>query len=233
MQAANLEKAIERLVQRRKLGDGDKLPTERELAAALGQSRHAVRQALDLLESQGKIWRHVGRGTFVGRPRDPDPRSIAAAASHTSPREIAEARRLLEPQAAAAAARHATEAQVEAIEDANRRCRAARSMDSYEIWDEAFHRAVIAAAGNRMLIALFEIVNRARKEIVWGTMRRAVLHPERREFYCDQHAAVAEAIRARDPAGAGRAMAAHMGTLVGLYGEVEDFRATGRGSIAV
>jgi DNA-binding FadR family transcriptional regulator len=227
-----LGRTIERLMERRKLGAGSKLPPERELATSLGLSRHAVRRALDVMEAQGKIWRHVGRGTFVGKGPAPDPGDIGSVLRHTSPREIVEARQMLEPQMAAAAAAHATPVQIAAIEDAYRRCAAARNMDTYEIWDEAFHRSIAAATGNMMLGALFEVLNKARKDVVWGTLRRAMLKPERREHYSGEHERVLEAIRNRDSSAAWTAMRGHIGTLVGVYSVVEDVRATGRGSLA-
>ena len=104
-------------------------------------------------------------------------------------------------------------------------------MDTYETWDEAFHRALVAATGNRMLMALHEVLNRARKDVVWGTLRKALLKPERREFYSTEHGRIVEAIRNRDPAAAGAAMRGHIGTMVGIYSKVEDFQATGQGSI--
>jgi DNA-binding FadR family transcriptional regulator len=226
-----LGRSIESIVARRRLGTGSKLPTERELAVELGQTRHAVRRALGQMEAQGKIWRHVGRGTFVGKAPEADPSDLGAALSHTSPRQIVEARQILEPQIAAMAAVNATPAQIEAIEDAYRRCAAARNMDSYEIWDEAFHRAIVAATGNKMLMALHEVLNRARKDVVWGTLRKAMLRPERREYYSSEHARVVEAIRNRDLAAAGAAMRGHIGTMVGIYSRVEEVQATGQGSI--
>jgi DNA-binding FadR family transcriptional regulator len=228
---AILSRSIETIVQRRKLGDGGKLPTERELAAELGQTRHAVRRVLDHMEEQGKIWRHVGRGTFVGRAPEAAPGDIGAMLNHTSPRQIVEARQILEPQTAAMAAVNATPAQIYAIEDACRRCAAARNMDTYETWDEAFHRAIVAATGNRVLVALHEVLNRARKEVVWGTLRKAILKPERREYYSSEHARVVEAIRNRDPVAAGAAMRGHIGTMVGIYSRVEEVQVTGLGSI--
>ncbi|MFO1158671.1 MAG: FCD domain-containing protein [Reyranellaceae bacterium] len=226
-----LGRSIESIMARRKLGLGSKLPTERELAEELGQTRHAVRRALGRMEAQGKIWRHVGRGTFVGTAPDTDPTDIGAMLSHTSPRQIVETRQILEPQIAAMAAVHATPAQIEAIEDAYRRCASARNMDSYETWDEAFHRAIVAATGNTMLMALHEVLNRARKDVVWGTLRKAMLRPERREHYSSEHARVVEAIRNRDLVAAAAAMRGHIGTMVGIYTQVEEFQATGQGSI--
>lgn len=47
------------------LRPGDRLPSEAELSAQYGISRATVRQALESLEREGVINRHVGRGTFV------------------------------------------------------------------------------------------------------------------------------------------------------------------------
>ena len=44
---------------------GDRLPPERELIDQLGMSRTILRKALEALEREGAIWRHVGKGTFV------------------------------------------------------------------------------------------------------------------------------------------------------------------------
>jgi DNA-binding FadR family transcriptional regulator len=60
-----LAEAILAESQRAGLGPGGRLPTERQLAADLGITRSAVRQALAMLEAQGRISREVGRGTFL------------------------------------------------------------------------------------------------------------------------------------------------------------------------
>lgn len=48
---------------------GERLPTERELAAGFGVSRMTVRQALARLEQRGLVVRRPGVGTFVAEPR--------------------------------------------------------------------------------------------------------------------------------------------------------------------
>ncbi|MBL8708286.1 MAG: FadR family transcriptional regulator [Rhodospirillaceae bacterium] len=47
-------------------GDG-RMPPERSLASELGVGRRSLRRALDILEQEGQISRHQGRGTFVTR----------------------------------------------------------------------------------------------------------------------------------------------------------------------
>lgn len=53
------------------LSPGDRLPSERELAAKLGVSRMTLRQALATLEARGLVNRSIGRrgGTFVASPK--------------------------------------------------------------------------------------------------------------------------------------------------------------------
>jgi len=47
----------------------DLLPSEPNLAKRYGVSRGTVKQALDLLEQRGLIYRHQGKGTFIAEPR--------------------------------------------------------------------------------------------------------------------------------------------------------------------
>ncbi len=46
-----------------------RIPTENELAGTLGVSRPTIRQALDLLEQEGRLIRIKGSGTFAAQPR--------------------------------------------------------------------------------------------------------------------------------------------------------------------
>ncbi len=62
---------LERLIVSRTLTPGDKLPSEVEIANALGVSRMTLRQALSAIEAKGLIDRRRGRfgGNFVAAPR--------------------------------------------------------------------------------------------------------------------------------------------------------------------
>jgi DNA-binding FadR family transcriptional regulator len=230
---ASVRAAIAELIARAGPGEAARLPTERELGDSLGVTRHAVRKALEKLESEGRVWRHIGRGTFAGPRPAADPLDPASVARHTVPREIADARRILEPQMAAAAASRATPAQIADIEDALRRCDAARNVEAYEIADECFHRAIAAATGSMLLRSLFETVNAARKTIAWGAMRNSVLKPERRDAFTCEHERVVAAIRARDAEKAWSAMTAHVETIAEVYEAIDKARMVGRGLVAL
>ncbi|GAB3208742.1 GntR family transcriptional regulator [Marinactinospora thermotolerans] len=51
------------------LGVDDAIPSERELGALYGLSRMTVRQTIDHLVAEGKLYRVPGKGTFVARPK--------------------------------------------------------------------------------------------------------------------------------------------------------------------
>src|SRR3954470_16697152 len=51
------------------LDEDQSIPSERELSARFGLSRMTVRQAVDHLVSEGRLYRVQGKGTFVARPK--------------------------------------------------------------------------------------------------------------------------------------------------------------------
>ena len=60
---------IERLITDRGLKPGSQLPSEAALANELYVSRTTIRNALKILEQEGKVERKPGRGTIVRQPR--------------------------------------------------------------------------------------------------------------------------------------------------------------------
>ncbi|MGH9116285.1 MAG: FadR/GntR family transcriptional regulator, partial [Acidimicrobiales bacterium] len=179
---------------------GGRLPPERELANRHGLSRSTVRHWLDGLERDRAVERFVGRGTFV----------TPAAAAEVSPSDIMVVRQLLEPQILALAVAHATPANVASM----RRClaagAAARDFDEFEKWDSRLHSEIAASAGNQLLLHLFEVMNEARDNPVWGNAKRRSFTPERRAEYQSDHEAVVGAIADRDAESAVGIMRAHL-----------------------
>lgn len=93
-----------------------RLPPERALCEQLGVGRATLRHALRTLEAQGRISRHVGRGTFVGgRPNSVHSDICALGAESTLP-EMLEVRMMVEPTVARLAALRARSAHLSLIE---------------------------------------------------------------------------------------------------------------------
>jgi DNA-binding FadR family transcriptional regulator len=209
--AVPVERALRRLVAdgvtHGTLGPGARLPTERELVDELGAPRSAIRRALDALEQDGIVVRHVGRGTFLADQLHP---STATAPADTSPAEIMAARQLLEPQLARLAARSATQADLERIEVCWQRGGASTDAVSFESWDSALHRAIALATHNGLLVSLFDTMNAARTLPVWGGLKRRSSTPERRREYHADHTAIVTALRERHAEDAQDRMSEHL-----------------------
>ncbi len=60
-----VEEYLRKKILQSEIGSGDKLPTERDLAAELKVSRNTISSAYRLLEKEGIIFSSQGRGTFV------------------------------------------------------------------------------------------------------------------------------------------------------------------------
>ena len=103
----------------------DRLPPERSLSGELGVSRAELRKALAALEADGLIWRHVGRGTFIGARPVHNLDDVAFLGQLANPAQVLDARVAIEPELARLAALHAIRADLEAIRICCHRGRAA------------------------------------------------------------------------------------------------------------
>lgn len=197
------------LVQSR-LPEKARLPSERVLCETLGVSRGELRKSLAILEAEGAIWRHVGKGTFLGARPVQELSSIGGIADLTNPREVMRARLLLEPVLAGEAALNATGADLDEMELCVVGARRVETWRHYENWDNRLHRAVAEAAGNTVLLALFDLLNAVRRAVVWGRQRSKPERPPADHHSFAEHEAIVAAIRERDVAGAAEAMRAHL-----------------------
>ena len=187
---------------------GDRLPPERDLMTRFGVTRSVLRKALDTLEREGLIWRHVGKGTFVASQGSGA--SLADLTRLVSPVQLTRARLSLEPAIAREAAIHATTEAVTAVKLARDRAYHASTWDEYEAQDDAFHRAVAEATGNVLLLSLFDHLNEVKRAVAWNTVVRASDRPARDHQSFADHDEICAAIEIRDQAAAHDAMRKHL-----------------------
>ena len=201
---------------------GDRLPSERELIVELGMSRNALRKALDALDHDGTIWRHVGKGTFVAaQDGQPSVGAIEQLSRQMTPVRMIQARLCIEPSLAREAAIHASRSAIVQMNQAKDAARAASTWAEYETHDDLFHRRVAQASDNILLLTLFDHLNAVRRAVSGGTVVRATARPTAEHTSFDEHDRIAAAIEARDPHAAHLAMRGHIGSVSHrLFGEV-------------
>ncbi|WP_375461195.1 FadR/GntR family transcriptional regulator [uncultured Enterovirga sp.] len=210
---------VEQWLAAHPLGPERRLPAERSLATLLQLSRAELRKALAAIEEQGRLIRHVGRGTFLrtsdaapvraaepGPPASGDP----GLAELTSPRDLLQARLAIEPELARLAAVHATGMDIRLLRDRDAQVRSARSWELYDRADAGYHRAVAGASGNSLLRAVYDVVAGVRATLDWGRLRDRGPPPSPDHPSFAEHAAITDAIAARDRHAAADALRHHL-----------------------
>jgi len=197
-------------------GSGTLLPPEGELGERYGASRLTVREAVKVLRAQNVVRIHHGRGTYVNPPDrwtaiEPLIRAEAAApgGSGMVSERLLEARRLIEVGAAELAAVRSTGAhlaELAVLLGAMREAAEEHDTDAFVDADLAFHDTVVRATGNAFVPLLFEPFGR----LLVDSRRETSAVPEIRAHAIDHHARILDALTARDPDGARRAMDAHL-----------------------
>ena len=207
-QAAQVQ--LQAYLAREDLPADGRLPPERELCEILGVSRGDLRKALAMLEEQGQIWRHVGKGTFVGSGPVRETVAIAEIAGRTSPTDLMRARLIIEPEIAREAALHATRDDIAAMRRSLAQTQAAQTWRQYENFDNLLHRQIAEASGNMVLLGLFDALNAIRRTVVWGRLRPGPARPPPDHHSFSEHAAIVDGIEDRDLARAASAMRLHV-----------------------
>ncbi|MBX2804926.1 MAG: FCD domain-containing protein [Hyphomicrobiales bacterium] len=206
--------ALKAFIAEKSYTPGDRLPPERELVSHLGVSRALLRRALDALEREGAIWRHVGKGTFVASPGAvASEGGIAGLIHQLTPVRMMRARLCIEPAIAREAAINASGEAVTRIRLAMGPARRAASWADYEAQDDLFHRSIAEASDNALLLALFDQLNQIRRAVAWETVTRHSSRPPEGHKSFAEHEKIADAIERRDAAAAHDAMRDHIGSV--------------------
>jgi len=198
------------LIKAQQLRPGDKLPAERELAAAMHVSRPVLREALRALSIMNVVEIRQGAGTYITAL---EPQQLVSHLEFVFSKDpvalsqVIETRRVVEVGNVRLAAARITPDEVAELTTLIKALRASvDDADRFAELDIAFHDAVCAAAGNFLLAQFMRIINtlarvsRERTGSAVSTRRKAL----------SDHEAILFALRAKDPAAAAAAMEAHL-----------------------
>ncbi|WP_211442610.1 FadR/GntR family transcriptional regulator [Collimonas humicola] len=233
------------MIDRGEYGPGDNLPPERELAKQFGVSRTSVREALIALEVIGIVSVRVGNGVTVLPPEEQaaakdeaKPSALQQAARRSGweidpeldleishelddeipPFKLLQARRLVEPETAALAAVNATDEQLRSIAAAYaRNVEDNRNGSHTHPGDRLFHIRIAEASGNPAYLLLVSHLLGRKYGMMFQRLQTLYTSKDMPNRSEHEHQLILEALQARDPVAARKAMRAHMDSVVKIF----------------
>ncbi|MEU2792824.1 FCD domain-containing protein [Streptomyces sp. NPDC007100] len=185
---------------------GTRIPPEQALIEELGVGRSTLREALGALVHLGLLEARIGDGTYV-RASSELQSVMVRRASAAQRDNVLELRTVLEEYASGAAALRRSEDQLhqlkELLADADAAC-AGEDVSAAESVDALFHRAVVRASGNDLLIEVYDYLGTALTSSLGGLPWDAAGAEE----HAGLHRRLVDAIEARDESAARDAAAA-------------------------
>ncbi|MFL1381401.1 FadR/GntR family transcriptional regulator [Nocardiopsis protaetiae] len=205
-------------------GIGDRIPTESELSEQLEVGRNTVREAVRALAHAGLLEIRQGAGTFV-RASSELGGALRRRLERSRLRENLEVRRALEVEAARLAALRHTEEDMADIDRAmglRESTWRERDMSAFVEADFAFHRSVVNATHNTLLIDLYDDI----AQVVHASIAHTAYEQNQKEDAGPipsgdgiDHSKLTEAIRAADPVAAVREATCYIDELLSLTEE--------------
>uniref|UniRef100_A0A942SX17 FadR family transcriptional regulator n=1 Tax=Neobacillus citreus TaxID=2833578 RepID=A0A942SX17_9BACI len=191
---------IQQMIVSGELRPGQRLPPEKELSESLGLSRNSLREAVKALELIRVLDVRRGDGTYV---TSLEPAVLLEAVSFVvdmhhdrSLVDLLEVRRILEPASAVLATARASEQQIEDLHALMQSVGEDTGVEDLVAHDLEFHSTIARIGGNQYLSGLLDALSSKTVRVrVWrgltqnGSVQRTL----------DEHAAIVEAIRRRDP----------------------------------
>ncbi len=223
---------IEEQILQGQLKVGDRLPPERDLAAMLGVSRAAVREAMRTLEAQGVVHSAVGNGPDSGT-------TVAAASSEALTRllrlhvalanfpiaDVVEARVMLERWSVRLAARNGTPEHVGRIQDlVTAMADPQIGREEFNDLDTAFHVAIAEAGGNRLVCDITSAIRESLRHTLLSAFTAMDDWDEVADGLRAEHQVIFQHLLSRDGQAAADAVERHIRGFATLNGRLDDDR---------
>jgi GntR family transcriptional activator of glc operon len=204
---------LEQLILDGSLAPEQMIPSERQLASRFGVSRAIVREALHELQGRGIIRTQHGKGSFVSHmvpePENNGPLMQMFMEHSRTLYDLLEVRRELEGMAAYLAAERATEKDQYQITKAFEAMEKADPLTNADL-DHAFHRAIVNACHNPVLIHVLNSL----KDLMLSSVQASVANLSHRDAFKQQmdkhHRQIYHSVISRQAKWAQKAAVAHV-----------------------
>lgn len=214
-----LAEQITTLIGQGEFKNGERLPSERNLAERFEVSRTAVREAVIALEIQGVVEVHGGSGIYVCRSTDVKPPKYIPEGG-PGPFELMRARWLIESEVAATAAEQRKDADLDRIYAQLIKMRqAVDDKRANELADRQFHICIAQSTGNSVLAQVVTALWDQLRGPIWAKIEEHFHTPALRAASLQDHQRIFSALVARDAKAAREAMREHLERVINEFSQ--------------
>ncbi|WP_162619502.1 FadR/GntR family transcriptional regulator [Salinicola peritrichatus] len=202
---------LKSLILRGELQEGDRLPSERDLAERFRVSRVSIREGLKILSLQGLVKR-TNAGTVVTANFSAiieDTLTLKILLDESAYEEIIEARLIMEEQMIRLGATRIEESGIQEITwhvQAMQQATLEKDMDKFVLSDMAFHKKIAATSKNSVLISLYNSI----LGLVFKIQTQVSYDKEVMQSSLAHHQTILEALKQRDATLSANAMCDHL-----------------------
>jgi GntR family transcriptional repressor for pyruvate dehydrogenase complex len=211
------------MIYQGELGPGDRLESERDLAALFRVGRPTVRNAIQRLTDQGLVESRRGVGTFVreqGRSIETSPLLQVLNNENFTIADFLEVRMALESKSAELAAQRATDEDIRRIKERIERMAGERAGQKVRIGtDISFHMNIAYASKNIVQIHLMKSLYDVQAYAMTYSYSSLLESQGIDDIIDGQHNRIFESIRSHNAESAARAMEEHISTLLNICRE--------------
>ena len=178
------------------------------MADNYGIARNTLRDALYQLEKEGLLETRPGSGTYITALQSS---AVSPVIEEATPLELIDARFALEPHICRLCVLHGRREDFDALESLCLKMEKSTN-DALEFAesDTAFHRKLAETTRNSLLVWLIGQINAVRSLDEWTRMRQLTLDRSMIDAYNEQHRAILDALRSREPEPAANMMKFHL-----------------------
>jgi DNA-binding FadR family transcriptional regulator len=213
----NVADQIAELIDQGVFPPGTNLPGERDLAERFEVSRVTVREAEIALQAIGRIEIKSGSGVYVCEEQPQNPGKLPEVSAF----EVTEARSLIEAENAALAAKVISDENLKRLDDLIETMANSDNAISLAA-DKEFHATIARSSGNGAMVYAIEALWRMREEVPEVRYSYEAICDDNADARAKEHLDILNALKARNPAAARRAMREHFLRLIGSMLEVSE-----------
>lgn len=178
---------------------GQKLPTEKEWCEKLGVGRGTVREAFRTLEAKGLVEIKPGRGAFLSGLKEMEQQDIVDwfVKNEVAVKDFIDVRSAIEPLCVRLVCEKGEDAELDQIEKAHHyfiRAVGENSIADMAKYDERFHRQIVEASRNSMLLMINKKIDERIKDFRYRTFQV----PQNAQNAIKAHQNIVNALKERD-----------------------------------